>query len=228
MNERPCLRSVLFYFFALLPSVSFSQQSHFILAIGDSHGVTEMGWVNQLRKLRPYDSILNVAISGNTIGFDNLGQESLNEMKNIHLHLNEAERLHRSVDYIIVLLGTNDCKAIFGTLQSEVPGNLERLIRTISGYKFQQRKKPGLILATPPPIADDARLEAKYLGGSNRLKKILPYYESISIKYQCKYVDTYDLLAVDFTQINKDGIHLTKEGYRRIAEKLNQVLNSTD
>ena len=104
--------SLFLFVFVLFLSCS-SDRSKFILTIGDSHGASETGWVNQLKNLRPDDSILNVAISGNTIGFDNLGQESLNELKNIREHLSKADEYPRAIDYIIVMLGTNDCKAVF-------------------------------------------------------------------------------------------------------------------
>jgi lysophospholipase L1-like esterase len=93
------------------------------LAIGDSHGAVETGWVNQLQKLRPADSIMNVAVSGNTIGFDNLGRESLNELKNIQNQLLIANEYPHSIDYFIVMLGTNDCKAVFDSMQTEIPVN---------------------------------------------------------------------------------------------------------
>ncbi|HRQ29860.1 MAG TPA: prolyl oligopeptidase family serine peptidase, partial [Saprospiraceae bacterium] len=49
-----------------------------ILTIGDSNGASEYGWPVQLKKLMPFSNIINVSIAGNTIGFDNLGQEKLN------------------------------------------------------------------------------------------------------------------------------------------------------
>ena len=35
-----------------------------IVTIGDSNGANEDGWVNQLKSIRPQDSILNYSISG--------------------------------------------------------------------------------------------------------------------------------------------------------------------
>ena len=54
-----------------------------ILAIGDSNGEFDFGWVAQLQKIRSVDKIVNTSISGNTIGFDNLGRKQLNTLKNI-------------------------------------------------------------------------------------------------------------------------------------------------
>jgi len=218
-----CGFSVVFIFF--LSFYSYAQRNHkFILAIGDSHGAWETGWVNQLRKLRPNDSIMNVTISGNTIGFDNLGRTSLNELKNIQQHLTDADSVEKDIDYIIVLLGTNDCKAVFDSLQRQVSENLDRLLQTISSFHYHQSSLPKILLATPPPMAQDEKLEPKYYGGKKRLEKLLPIYKSLSEKYQCKFINTYDSLLADFESLNQDGIHLKEEGYRRIAVMINENL----
>lgn len=209
----------------LFPSLAYSQQSYFIVAIGDSHGASETGWVNQLRKLRPTDSILNVAISGNTIGFDNLGKESLNELKNIQHHLAEAGASEQDIDFIIVLLGTNDCKAIFDSLQVDVRKNLERLTGFITNFNYQQQQRPELILVTPPPIAEDENLEAKYHGGAKRLMALLPHYALVANRHNCSLINIHDVLRAEFESINKDGIHLTDEGYKQIAKMLNEQIS---
>lgn len=154
--------------------------------------------VNQLRKLRPTDSILNVAISGNIIGFDSLGKESLNELKNIQHHLTEARASEQDIDFIIVLLGTNDCKAIFDSLQVDVPKNLERLTGFITNFNYQQQQGPELILVTPPPIAEDEKLETKYHGGAKRLMALLPHYTFVANMHHCSLINIHDVLRAEF------------------------------
>jgi lysophospholipase L1-like esterase len=206
-----------------ITSVAFPQ-SQFILTISDSHGEADTGWVNQLRKLRPSDSILNVAVSGNTIGFDNLGRSSLNELRNVQHHLEQAFLINKTIDYIVVLLGTNDCKAVFDTLQHLVPHNLERLIQFIASYNFQQSLPPRIVLATPPPVANDETLEEKYRGAQKRLTNLLPHFKMMSEKYNCIFVDTHTNLREEFGSNNTDGIHLTEDGYKQIALLINEQL----
>jgi lysophospholipase L1-like esterase len=194
------------------------------LAIGDSHGAVETGWVNQLQKLRPADSIMNVAVSGNTIGFDNLGRESLNELKNIQNQLLIANEYPHSIDYIIVMLGTNDCKAVFDSMQSEIPVNYDKLIESIKSFSYTHSPSPTIIVITPPPIAEDELMEAKYHGAKSRLEKNLPFYHTIAIKYDCIYVDANTPLQKNFREMTKDGIHLTDDGYVKVATLINQKM----
>jgi lysophospholipase L1-like esterase len=194
------------------------------LAIGDSHGAGETGWVSQLQKLRPADSIMNVAISGNTIGFDNLGRESLNELKNIQDQLSKANEYRHSIDYVIVLLGTNDCKSVFDSVQSEVSVNYGKLIESIKSFPYTHSPLPTIILVTPPPLADDEVMEAKYQGAKIRLEKNLPFYHTIAKKHDCIYVDANTPLQEKFMQMTKDGIHLTDDGYVNVAMLINQKM----
>lgn len=214
--------SLFLFVFVLFLSCS-SDRSKFILTIGDSHGASETGWVNQIKNLRPDDSILNVAISGNTIGFDNLGQESLNELKNIHEHLSKADEYPRAIDYIIVMLGTNDCKAVFDSVQTDVLDNLDELVESIKLFSYT-RSTPKIILVTPPPIAEDEVMEPKYQGAKLRLTKNISFYSTIAKKYHCEYVDVNTALQENFMSMTQDGIHLTDEGYQKIAHLINQKI----
>lgn len=216
------MKPVLFCFCALMvvASCGTGDRSLKILAIGDSHGQAENGWVNQLRKLRPEDSIFNLAISGATTGFKNLGRDTLNTLKNIDGYLARGEARLKKIDYIIVALGTNDHKAVFDSLQDHVRGNLEKLILRIKEYPYK-KSPPKVILVTPPPIAPDSLLAEKYTGASERLKKALPYYKQFSDKYDLIYVDVWTALLPDFPSLHVDGIHLTEEGYRMAAELIN-------
>lgn len=224
MTCRPGYFSILLFIISLSFCSCKQDDSRVILAVGDSHGAWEEGWVNQLKALRPNDSIINTAVSGNTIGFDNLGNTSLNELKNIRKHLTLANSYPYDISYIIVLLGTNDCKSVFDSLQSNVTENLDTLIGIIASFNFNHTTSK-IILATPPPIATDEKLEPKYYGGRMRLEKLLPSYQSIAKKYDCIYLNTYNLLLKDFDSLNKDGIHLNEEGYRRIALLLNEQID---
>lgn len=218
------MKHFLFLYIAIaLASCSQDHQNLRILAIGDSHGQAENGWVNQLKELRPEDSIFNLSIGGATIGFKNLDRDTLNTLKNIDGYLKRGEARLNEIDYIIVALGTNDNKAVFDSLQRIVPENLEKLILHIIKYPYK-KPNPKIVLVTPPPIAPDSLLAEKYVGASERLEKLMPSYKKISDKYGLLYVDVWTPLLENFPALTQDGIHLTSEGYRMAAELMNGVI----
>lgn len=197
------------------------QRRQFGLIIGDSHAAAPTGWARKLQTLRPQDSIYNFAISGNTIGFDNLGRKDLNELRNIHYQLAQADNALSRIDYIIILLGTNDCKAVFDSLQGLVPANLEKLLSIVANYDFASSSRPEVVVVTPPPVAPDSLMNAKYAGARGRLHKLLPHYRRLASRYNCRFVDIHTDLEENYASLSQDGIHLTEDGYDLIAGRIN-------
>lgn len=186
-----------------------------ILCIGDSNGAALHGWANQLRQLYPQDTIVNFSISGNTIGFDNLGRKNRNTLRNINSYLQKASS--QSPDYIVLLLGTNDSKAIFDQQTAQVPENLEKLIKKIQEFEFPFAKKPTICIVTPPPYGNDKHLKNKYKGGAKRVKKLVPAFRRIAKKHGCLFVDIHSPLEKNFDNYSPDGVHLSPAGQKKIA-----------
>lgn len=215
----------MFVFLLMSCHQSYMDKPLNIVIIGDSNGASETGWVYQLDKLRNKgDILINHSIGGNTIGFDNLGRDTLNTLKNINGYIRIAEDSVRMIDKVLICLGTNDCKAVFDTLQSLVPVNLEKLIQAVRDYPYAAETIPEIVLITPPPIAEDSVLLPKYKGGKERLKNLLPGYRMIADKYDCRYADIYHPLVSDFMSLTEDGIHLNETGSLKAAEIINEAM----
>lgn len=207
--------------FMLLHACS-SQKGERILVMGDSNGAASNGWVDQLKKMRPDDTFCNLSIHGNTIGFDNLEQDTLNTLRNIDSYLKRAIQQMGGVDRILIWLGSNDCKAVFASMTSEILGNLNDLLREIKQNDISGTAK--IVFIMPPPMAADSLLEAKYHGGEKRLKSLIPHLERVVKKNDCFFLNIHDSLSATFPQLNSDGIHLNKKGAEEAARIINQYL----
>ena len=73
------------------------------------------------------------------------------------------------IDKIIILLGTNDCKAVFKDSLHLVAHRFGCMIESIQN-EFMGSEKPQIVYITPPPFANDNELTEKYKGGNSRLK----------------------------------------------------------
>lgn len=212
-----------FIIFCITVNSLFAQRT--IVTIGDSNGAAAFGWVNQLKVIRPQDSIFNYSIGGNTIGFDNLEREELNALKNIDQNLVNARKRSDSgvLDDVIIMLGTNDCKLVFDGRRDEILGNLENLIKRIKA--FQPEESMNIYIVTPPPIGPDSILLEKYQGGDTRVQALLPGYLDIALKTGSAFVNIYQELKPDFENLNTDGIHLNEKGSKLVARALNPFLD---
>jgi len=200
----------------MLTAASFQHiQPLHIVTIGDSNGAAKNGWVTQLDLLRQKDKISNFSISGNTIGFDNLGNTKLNALKNIESQLKEAEQV-KPIDWVVVMLGTNDCKQVFNQQQKEVSSNMQKLIRAIKNFNYKHQR-PKILLVAPPPYGSDEQLIEKYRGAGNRLDKLVPSFQRIAQREKINFVDLHSNLASLLLPHSKDGVHFDTPAYRIMA-----------
>lgn len=201
-----------------------------ILAIGDSNGAAASGWPAQLSKLLPFSTIINKSISGNTIGFDNLGQEKLNTLKNAERYLDESFAAlppENHLSMVIIGLGTNDAKKIFENQQSEVPKNVGRLITKIREWAADhQQNCPKICLLSPPPIDEEKADKDKYGGSERRINRISAEFRRLAKLHQIDFLDIHSVFSADFSGLTVDGVHLTEPGMLRVASEIEKYLLS--
>lgn len=201
------------------------QEPKKIMAIGDSNGAFDYGWVAQLQKLLPNDVIYNTSIPGNTIGFDNLGQTRLNTLKNLDTYLKEAQDSLKTVDYVVIMLGTNDSKYVFRDQKDEVLANMNALIVQIRSLLAKTNKEPTIVIIASPPYGDDSILIEKYKGGNERVKLLAIEYKKLAKENGCEFVDAYHVLEDTFMNYSKDGVHLNEDGQKLIATEVARTIS---
>jgi lysophospholipase L1-like esterase/esterase/lipase len=188
-----------------------------VLVIGDSNGAKKNGWVDQLKTMHFENFIYNTSISGNTIGFNNNGQERLNTLLNIDRYLDEAEKELHGLDKVVIMLGTNDCKAVFDKRKKEIPENMVALLKKIKSHAAYKKYKPQIFVISPPPCGEDHIMQKKYHGSSGRVKWLVPQLKKVAALNDCKYIDIHTTLSPKWAGLAKDGIH---------PEELGQVIMS--
>jgi len=194
-----------------------------ILAIGDSNGATQGGWVDQLQKLRSQDILINTCVSGNTIGFDNLERAELNTLKNLETYFSTVKG---RLDAVIVMLGTNDSKSVFDSKSKEVSANMEKLILQIKEKLAASPElgKPTIYIVSPPPFATDKKLDPKYHGGAARVTRLTEEFQKTAQKTKVKFINSHKILQPVYNYISHDGVHLSTEGQVILAKIINNHL----
>jgi lysophospholipase L1-like esterase len=195
-----------------------------ILTIGDSNGALPFGWVYQLKQIRTNDTIFNMSISGNTIGFDNNGRTSLNTLSNIESYLNTAYSKLSHIDRIIFMIGTNDCKSVFRDSLQVVPGNMRKLIAEVKKITKLHKNRPVIYIVSPPPFGPDELVGEKYAGGMDRVSQLNKQLEIIAKEESVIFINTCNILEPVFKQLTSDGVHLNADGQKMIALIINENL----
>jgi lysophospholipase L1-like esterase len=229
------ITAVLILFFMIQETRAGDDSGHrqrmVLLTIGDSNGEGAGKWPDQLQRLLGEEAlVINNSVSGRTIGFDNLGQSSLNTLKQIQSILESACRKAEPIgglDKILICLGTNDCKAVFDSCQLEVTENYRKLIQALLTYRYPLHMQPKVIIISPPPYGKAASLTEKYKGADQRVQNLIPKFRQLAETLDCPFVDIYTPMLPVVDRLSVDGDHFSQEGYRVMAEQIRTAMQNT-
>lgn len=207
----------------LLAGCTNSLAKRSILVIGDSLGTRE-GWVYQFQELRGGGPLVNTALSGNTIGFDYGGSTDRNTLENLTSYLRRGYAEMGRIDEIIILLGTNDCKAEFADRHDRIAANLVELLARANAF-FSERGQPAprFVLATPPSFGPDDKVSPHFRGGRPCVADYAERLGRLAAERGYCFVDLQRDPGDGIQEFSEDGIHFSRPGYVAIAEAIRRA-----
>jgi lysophospholipase L1-like esterase len=124
---------------------------------------------------------------------------------------------HKPLDLVVLMLGTNDLKNVFGVSPSEIAVGVKILSQTIlSSDAGLAAKPPRLLLLCPPTVGQLAHLpdlEAKLSNAQARSQQLPKHYEAVAAALGCAYLNTQEIV----TPSPVDGIHLDAAAHQKLA-----------
>ncbi|MGB3004958.1 MAG: GDSL-type esterase/lipase family protein [Chitinophagaceae bacterium] len=123
-------------------------------------------------------------------------------------------------------LGTNDVKTIFADRQKEVETNMDLLIQKIKEYfKEHNKKTPRIGIITPSPMDEQKIDSKKYGGGDLRIQGNNKLFQKIAGTNNIDFLDSYNILKLNFTDKTTDGIHLNEKAQFELATIILKYIN---
>lgn len=125
---------------------------------------------------------------------------------------------HKPIDIVVMMLGSNDLKAVFNVPPSEVAsgaGVLARLI--VTSQAGPQNQAPKLLLICPPAVGDLTHLPLladKIQNGSERSRKLPQHFEALAAAYGCAYLNSQEIVIPS----KHDGIHLDAPEHAKLGQ----------
>ena len=125
---------------------------------------------------------------------------------------------HKPIDYLVFMLGTNDCNLEMGLSSADIASGMETLVQTaIEMAMIQQERIPTIIVIAPSPILEDYGsspfVDEIDLSSVRKSREIADLYKNICIKYNCIFIDGS---PAEVSTI--DSEHLTEQGHETIAQ----------
>ncbi|MBR0838872.1 hypothetical protein JQ607_01565 [Bradyrhizobium liaoningense] len=131
------------------------------------------------------------------------------------------------LDLVVIMLGTNDLAPTFDRTPdaiAESAMNLADTVRSSAGGTATAYPAPGVLVVVPPVIGDTTRPPMSILFGGAQSKSGLLSAAFIKAG-QRRNVPVFDASIVTKTD-GEDGIHLTPENHRVLANALAPIVNA--
>lgn len=199
-----------------------------ILCYGDSNtwGAIVPGKINRfdrceerytklIQKKLKHVEVVEEGLIARTAGCDDIRQPKGN--RNGALTFVQAIYSHDPLDYITIMLGTNDMKEKFNKTPKDVAKILEeKYIKFVREEVSKEiLKTPKFIIIAPPLIETD---DDVYKDAKAKSRKFNEVYQKLAEKNYCLFVDN------DGVTTGIDGVHMTKEAHKVLADKICKVI----
>ena len=167
-------------------------------------------------KLGSRYEVIPEGLNGRTTAYDRPGAAWKNGISSFVACLGT----HKPVDYLVIMLGTNDCNAGLGLSAVDIAKGMENLVDLAEEKSHEiQGYMPQIIVVAPPAISEDYERSpfAWELSPESVQKShdIAPLYEEIAERHGCLFLD-----ATEGAEVSDDCEHLTVKGHAKLAEML--------
>ena len=126
---------------------------------------------------------------------------------------------HDPIDVVVIMLGSNELKPMYNRTIEEIGELFEKyFVETILNRKSQfNETSPKMVIIAPPLVNEHNNLgiePEKYMGAGEKSTHFNDMYQAIALKYDCPFVTNAGL------ETGPDGLHLTLESHRILAERI--------
>ncbi len=182
----------------------------------------DVRWTGRLQKLLGEDyRVIEEGCNGRTTVFD----DPVEGWKNGLNYLRPCLNTHKPIDFVILMLGTNDLKETFHATAEDIADGAGTLVHVIQEFtQVKQGYVPKIILVSPPEIGEGIRKSdfsgAFYESAIDRSREFPKWYRRTAEKYGGIFFDAARYIKPSA----EDSVHLSPEAHKELAEQLYQVL----
>ena len=167
-------------------------------------------WTGVLQKLlgNEYD-IIGEGVSGRTF----VVVDPENPWRSGITHLKSILRNNLPIDFILIILGTNDVKDKFNLDAEDIAKHLQQTIDLIRTEDIKN-----ILIVCPPDIVipESGIPDPRFTGSADKMKKLPKLYKDVADKNGCNFIDAGQYI----TSSKIDGFHLEPEAHKKLAEVL--------
>lgn len=178
-----------------------------------------------LAKRFPQHRIIEEGLPGRTICFDDPLDSGRNGTETLPMLL----QTHEPLDLVVIMLGTNDTKIMFGHTPMTMRLAMERMIRLVQNIEAWSDTgiRPDILLVAPPRMGDIER--GTFYGmfdahSAEMIPEVAEQFRELAEQYACLFVDGSQVAAEHCC----DFVHLTAEEHEQMAKLIGDAIEEME
>ena len=137
--------------------------------------------------------------------------------------LRQALQSHGPIDWLTIMLGTNDTKTRFGAGAPMIAAGIAGLLDLALGDEMQARHGGfRVLLVSPAPVEETGVLAAEFLGAARTSRALAPILADLARARGIPFLDAADHVSVSPV----DGVHLTPEAHVSLGAAIARALGA--
>jgi len=185
-----------------------------ILTYGDSntHGTPPMGSKDHHPRLEKRWPVVMADATGFTLIEEGLGGRTACALPanspdcylDGQLGLHIALRTHGPIDWLVIMLGTNDMQTKYGKSPEDIMAGIAGLMALAHSDEIQDRHGGfEILLVCPPPVLEMGSFEPEFMGATPKSETLPQLYDMLAARWGCWFLDAGQHIKSD----PLDGVH---------------------
>ncbi len=178
-----------------------------------------------LAKRFPQHRIIEEGLPGRTICIDDPLDRGRNGMETLPMLL----QTHEPLDLVVIMLGTNDTKIMFGHTPMTMRLAMERMIRLVQNIEAWSDTgiRPDILLVAPPRMGDIEH--GTFYGmfdahSAEMIPEVAEQFRELAEQYACLFVDGSQVAAEHCC----DFVHLTAQEHEQMAKLIGDAIEEME
>lgn len=171
-------------------------------------------------QLGPDWALVEEGLPGRTTCFDDpMMGDHMNAVIGLRIALNS----HGPLDYMTLMLGTNDVKSRFGASADRIVAGIAGLVdMALAPDMATRHPRLRILLIAPPPVQELGPLNGEFIGAAAKGRALAPLLQTYATARGLGFLDAGRVLQTSPI----DGIHYEPQGHAALATAAAQALKA--